>query len=871
MTNIRLKLLSLATIIAFSALNGFAYNVVKSEFRSAWVATVWALDWPKTGESAETQMAELDRMLDSLANNNFNAVNFQVRSMCDAMYKSSYEPWSSYLTGTRGKDPGFDPLGYVVNGCHKRGMECHAWVNPYRFSTGSNWDTELDQELKNSGHLLSHSNGKTTTTILDPAQQWTIDRIVNVCREIITNYDVDGILYDDYFYPSGIPTNSSAGDYSEWKNSGTKLSFADWRRDNVNRMVKAVYDMIQTVKPWVRYGISPAGVACSSSSVAKKYGIDPCPGSDWQYSSIFSDPIAWYQAKTIDYMSPQVYWTRGNSAADYAKITPWWGKVAHKFGRHVYISHSLESLTGASKGEMAPATKASGPNNTSYDEYVAQVEMNRETNYDNAPGSIYYSCKYLYNLGAKESFAHYLKRTVYAYPALPPAMTWKSATNPGTVSNVSKVAYDLSWTGFDNVRYTVYAVPESVPQSEFKKDVQYLLGITYDTRYAIPENYRAGYQYAICVLDRYGNEYTAKFLGAQDATLDAPVLISPEEGAKVSGPFTFTWHSVKGASQYAVEIADDADFKHVTHTFATTDTTAVSTSFESVSSDVKHYWRVHACALNFNDGISAARAFTPHRLEVTYPTNLMQDVPNAPTILWTNTGSDEVKVEISTDENFADGKTVFSGVSTENKIAVPLYILHSGTRYYVRITLGDEVSKTVEFTTVYGESVAPKFVAPASDGATLNSNQRIELERQVAAENMIVEISSSATSWGRARFVETMKNYQNATTLTLGELKVNNVLLEDGKTYYVRAKSSYIDTGGTLRATDYGTTRSFVYKKVTKIGDVNGDGTVDVSDVTALINQILGTASFPTKLCDLNADGVINVSDVTTLINQILK
>ncbi|MCI6577560.1 MAG: family 10 glycosylhydrolase, partial [Bacteroidales bacterium] len=106
MTNIRLKLFSLATIIAFSALNGFAYNVAKSEFRSAWVATVWALDWPTTGESAETQMAELDRMLDSLANNNFNAVNFQVRSMCDAMYKSSYEPWSSYLTGTRGKDPG---------------------------------------------------------------------------------------------------------------------------------------------------------------------------------------------------------------------------------------------------------------------------------------------------------------------------------------------------------------------------------------------------------------------------------------------------------------------------------------------------------------------------------------------------------------------------------------------------------------------------------------------------------------------------------------------------------------------------------------------------------------------------------------------
>ena len=150
-----------AVLLAIAALP--MSSGVKREVRSVWMATVWALDWPSSTSSTTAQKNEMVKYLDVLQKNNFNAVYFQVRTMSDAFYKSSYEPWSSYLTGTRGKDPGFDPLGYVVNGCHKRGMECHAWVNPYRFSTGSNWDTELDQELKNSGHLLSHSNGKTTT------------------------------------------------------------------------------------------------------------------------------------------------------------------------------------------------------------------------------------------------------------------------------------------------------------------------------------------------------------------------------------------------------------------------------------------------------------------------------------------------------------------------------------------------------------------------------------------------------------------------------------------------------------------------------------------------------------------------------------
>ena len=163
----------LLAAIATSAYSA-TYTTPKREFRSAWIATVWALDWPRDANdnaanntNATVQKQQMIRMLDSLKNNNFNNVCFQVRSMCDAMYQSSYEPWSSYLTGTRGSTPSYDPLAFVVEECHKRGMECHAWVNPYRYSTGSSWNTTQDKVVTNGEHTIAY-NG---VEILDPAQQ----------------------------------------------------------------------------------------------------------------------------------------------------------------------------------------------------------------------------------------------------------------------------------------------------------------------------------------------------------------------------------------------------------------------------------------------------------------------------------------------------------------------------------------------------------------------------------------------------------------------------------------------------------------------------------------------------------------------------
>lgn len=498
-----LKRSALAAVLLAIAASPMSSGV-KREVRSVWMATVWALDWPSSTSSTTAQKNEMVKYLDVLQKNNFNAIYFQVRTMSDAFYKSSYEPWSSYLTGTRGKDPGWDPLAFVVEECHKRGMECHAWVNPYRFSTGSNWSTVQDQALKSAGMLLAYtkSDGK-TTTILNPGLESVRKRIVDVCKEIISNYDVDGLVFDDYFYPEGIPVTSSAGDYDLWQKSGASMTFGDWRRNNVNQMVADVYKMVQQQKPYVRFGISPAGAACTSAAVAAKHGIDRCPvASDWQYDGIFSDPVAWLEAGTIDYISPQLYWKTNHKTNPFGPMTKWWSYVAKHFGRHHYASHSISFLNSS--------------NTTSdWEEIGKQVQFSRDYTENEAPGAVFYSAAYV--TGKKQSgFGEWLQVNKFQNKALTPAIDWKKTDlEKVQVSALNKRATVLSWTGVDNVRYSVYAVPESVNVETLDSNIpaEYLLGVSYKTTYTMPDDKKSGYNYAVCVLDRYGNEYEPVYYG----------------------------------------------------------------------------------------------------------------------------------------------------------------------------------------------------------------------------------------------------------------------------------------------------------------------------------------------------------------------
>ena len=280
--------------------------------------------------------------MDTFQKAGMNAVFFQVRTMCDAFYQSSYEPWSQWMCGTRGVAPKYDPLTFAVEEAHKRGMELHAWINPYRYASGASTYGKCDNDYskQHPDWLITCADG---STILNPGMPEVKQRIVDVVMDIVNRYDVDGIVFDDYFYVQGMTDAMDQSQYTQY--NPKNLSRADWRRDNVNQMVAAVHSAIKAQKPWCKFGIGPAGIAASKQSVADKYGITAISGTegDWQYDGIYSEPVAWLVAQTIDYISPQVYWTIGSARTDYSLITPWWYSVANKFGRHCYISHSLSS------------------------------------------------------------------------------------------------------------------------------------------------------------------------------------------------------------------------------------------------------------------------------------------------------------------------------------------------------------------------------------------------------------------------------------------------------------------------------------------------------------------------------------------------
>lgn len=484
-----------------------ASEPIKREMRGAWVATIYGLDWPsKSGTDAATiaaQKAEMNRLLDRLQAAGINAVMFQVRTFSDAMYRSTLEPWAVALTGSRGTAPAdkeWDPLQYAINEAHARGMELHAWVNPFRYSTKSApYTDKFDRQMR--PWLISYTprqkskrDKPKTTVILDPGNPAARDHVIKVCRDIVSRYDIDGLIFDDYFYPDRLPLGAGY-DYNEWKKSGTGLSQADWRRENVNTTIKAVYDMIQEEKPYVNFGISPAGVGGGNGVSSSQYGLEPCTGNDWMYERIYCDPLAWLDGGYVDYISPQIYWNRDHSTNPYQPIATWWSNAATHFGRHFYASHSLSSFANAG-----------GDNTEAWRERGAQVEINRSLS-DN-PGSIFYAARNI------NGFGNHLAQNHYTTPALVPSREWKEAQDPGPVTDIKLKGNTLSWRPVNDLcRYIVYAIPTDIDILDAMSpayggiSASYLLGITYTPSYSLPSSVTTGHYYIIAPLDRYGNEW----------------------------------------------------------------------------------------------------------------------------------------------------------------------------------------------------------------------------------------------------------------------------------------------------------------------------------------------------------------------------
>ncbi len=762
-----MKRLFLFSLLLF--FTGFLFaQPPKREMRAAWVTTVWGLDWPQgltipaTGSTyhINEQKKMFIRLIDSLKSANMNTIFFQVRSECDAFYRSSYEPWSSNLVSTRGMDPGYDPLEFVIQESHKRGIEVHAWLNPYRFESvvGKYKDKAGDYRLTHPEWVLEYPNksdGSKNVSILDPGNPGVRAQIVNIVREIVTNYDVDGITFDDYFYAyGGTPDALDAYAQGLYKPSGMNLH--DWRRANVNQMVADVYRMIQSVKPYITFGVSPFGIWTTDVTVAAKEGIELPAGITGgnMYAEIYCDPVAWLKEATVDYISPQLYWPTTSTGQDYKKLAPWWSNLCQRFNRHLYVSHTLSSLDASSyvspfglksAANVAQDINFNGLSMMEYysvssngnlkaaagyapTEFGLQIQWNRSSDRNDAPGSVFFRAAQFYTQG----FINYLKQYEFANLALRPTLAWKPYVQRHLPSNLAISGSQLSWScPEEGVRYVVYAIPSSVANQlgNFSKS-DYILGVSYDKTFDLSKyaGMISTHRFAVSVLDRYGYEFPPVLMGHSSSANQSAVLNYPSNNQGVSIPFAFKWNAVDGAESYVLELATDNQFVSPLYYRP-----VLSNSFSSVDLNLEvgksYFWRVRTRKIGVLDAVSEVRQFTvDNKLSpsVVSPANNETGVSVTPQLSWVDLGSDyRYQIQIS-------GSSTFSTVLysqdnlTGTTLQLPLGVLNTYSTYYVRIKgwLGEVAtawSDVVKFSTLQAPPEIPVILSP-TEGESVATN-----------------------------------------------------------------------------------------------------------------------------------------------------
>ena len=698
----------------------------KREFRASWLTTVWAIDWPTTwGMTTEAgvqaQQNELRALVDSLASANMNAVFFQVRGFCDAMYNSAYEPWSKYLTGNRGGVPSYDPLALLVSYAHSKGIEVHAWMNPYRYSTSADTYGTLPTDYANTHpEWLVECGGY---YILNPCLPEVKERIAAVVADLVGKYDVDGVIFDDYFYQSGYKNSYEDSYYAA---TGAGLSRADWRREQVNDMVRMVHDTIQATKPWVSFGIGPAGIAGKSNTSAPVYGVEGCPvGSDWQYNGIYSDPLAWYDRKLIDYMAPQCYWKIG-AGNDYDQLSNWWSYIASHFNRHLYISQDLSGLVNPSASTSSTTFHS--------DETAAQMQLDRDYDRMGAPGSAWYSLK----SGMKtQGFFQYIRQHTNQHPAVVPMKSWQRTDDMLFASSIRDTNGKLVWNApADNLRYAVYSIPaDSVGKKGIVGSSRYLLGTTYEPSW--PYQASATNTYAVAVLDRYGNEYPARTKGNSTLGVSNAVTgMAPADGAQVLLPCWFSWQAADKADSYFFQLSKNADFLTVDYECETIEPTFNVGLIEWLTNNTTYYWRVRTRSINRTDTYSAVQSFSGNYFHLQSPVEGEQNCSITLTVVCDSVASPNASYhfQIATASSFSAAKMVWEATVSTPRATVPDSVLLYSTYYYVRCEVSYDgvtaIAPAVRFRTEAQEVPVPVIISPAEGDTIIGTEVEICWQQQ---------------------------------------------------------------------------------------------------------------------------------------------
>ncbi|MET0244942.1 MAG: family 10 glycosylhydrolase [Flavitalea sp.] len=452
--------------LAFIAFSIISVAQPKYEFRAAWIATVDNIDWPTRGNyNTESQKQEFIKMLDMHQRNGMNAVIAQIRPCTDAFYPSALEPWSEWLTGKQGKAPFpyYDPLQFMIEETHKRGMEFHAWCNPYRaeFNIGKSSIAPDHITKKRPEWFLSYGGKK----YFDPGNKDAQQFVVSVIRDVVSRYEVDAIHFDDYFYPYRVP-GKEFPDQDSYAKSGTTLSKDDWRRANVDSIIVHLNKAIKEENPTCRFGISPFGVWRNKDKDAE--GSNTKAGVT-NYDDLYADILLWLKQGWIDYVAPQIYWEIGHPAAPFEVLVDWWSK--HTYGKHCYIGLAIYRA---------------GSNNAWKDKTQLPRMLTAMRSYPEIQGAIYFSSRSFEK--NPNGWNDSLQNNYYKYPAVIPAMEWLDTVKPEkpivvkvageSLSNVFVLDIKKHITSGPIKGYVVYAF-NSNDQVRDTEDPKNILQISY--------------------------------------------------------------------------------------------------------------------------------------------------------------------------------------------------------------------------------------------------------------------------------------------------------------------------------------------------------------------------------------------------------
>lgn len=606
------KSLLILFFLLFGSMVAWAQDIQPNrEFRGAWVTTVWKSDWPqKEGEQAQKE--ELVELFDNLKETHINVIFFQIRTECDALYVSSKEPWSRWITGVQGQDPGYDPLGFAIEEAHKRGMELHAWLNPFRVTAPTDADASTytnDHVLHTKPEWILHFPNK----ILNPGIPAVREYVRDIVEEVVQNYDVDGIHFDDYFYPYSKIQNEDHHTYAEYGNGFDNID--DWRRNNINETMQLVKDVVRQNIPAARFGIGPFGIW--------KSGVPEGIVGTSAYDVLYADGVHWLENHIVDYLSPQLYWPIGGPQ-DFKKLLIWWSEQAFNNDRHLYVGHTLDKITGSGVAMQGGDLRSIAIAENSYDpnfipnkkensnakllvqsakEVPNQVALVRENRGTNVLGSVFYKAGFLKSnpFGVTDN----LKESAYIYPAIPPLMDWLPEDTPAAPINLtaqideSTGDYVISWERSpDNThefkRYVLHNLPSPPVSGETPEGTVRALTANEEVVIPISELPFGTSYWAVTELSptNYESDWSNYVTWGNS---DMPMVTLPVEVESTTENrfIRFEWEALPGSLFYHYQLALDEDFTTIFDESETWSGTSTAKLFNNLQPNT-YYFRIRS-------------------------------------------------------------------------------------------------------------------------------------------------------------------------------------------------------------------------------------------------------------------------------------